>query len=129
MQYDTVETCQDKINQMNTLLKQFKETSQIQFPIEEDETRQFPHYTVNQIQDTIQILEHEIDKLQSDLYDYETRMNILNASDEDLESTLADIDEELCDMHISAAKCDILYRHKERIINEIERRKTKEDEQ
>lgn len=129
MQYDTIGTCQDKINKMDTLLKQFKETSQIQFPIEEDETRQFPHYTVNQIQDTIQILEHEIDKLQSDLYDYDTRMNILNASDEDLESTLDSIDGELCDMHISAAKCDMLYRHKERIINEIERRKTKEDKQ
>lgn len=123
MQYDTVETCQNKINQMNTLLKQFKETSQIQFPVEEDEMRQFPHYTVNQIQDTIRTLEHEIDKLQSDLYDYDTRMNILNASDEDLESTLDDIDRDLCDIHISAAKCDMLYRHKERIINEIERRK------
>lgn len=123
MQYDTVETCQNKINQMNTLLKQFKETSQIQFPIEENEMRQFPHYTVNQIQDTIRTLEHEIDKLQSNLYDYDTRMNILNASDEDLESTLDDIDRDLCDMHISAAKCDMLYRHKERIINEIKRRK------
>lgn len=125
MQYDTVETCQDKINQMNTLLKQFKETSQIQFPVEEDEMRQFPHYTVNQIQDAIRILEHEIDKLQSDLYNYDTRMNILNASDEYLESTLDDIDRDLCDMHISAAKCDMLYRHKERIINEIKRRKDK----
>lgn len=102
MQYDTIGTCQDKINQMNTLLKLLKETSQIQFPIEEDEIRQFPHYTVNQIQDTLQILERE---------------------NEDLENTLDDIDRDLCDMHISAAKCDILYRHKERIINEIERRK------
>lgn len=130
MQYDTIGTCQDKINKMDTLLKLLKETSQIQFPIEENETRQFPHYTVNQIQDTLQILEREIDKLQSDLNDYETRMNIINASDEDLESTLDDIDRDLCDMHISAAKCDILYRHKERIINEIERRKkAKEDKQ
>lgn len=123
MQHDTMETCQNKINRMRELLKQFKELSQIQFPIEEDEIRQFPHYTVNQIQDTTKILEHEIDKLQDDLWDYNARMSIINASDKDLEDTLDDIDGQLCDMHISAAKSDSLYKCKNRIMNEMERRK------
>ena len=123
MQHDTMETCQSKINQMKELLKQFKELSQIQFPIEKDEIRQFPHYTVNQIQDTIQILGDEIDKLQDDLRDYNARMSIIDASDKDLEDTLNNIDGQLQDMHISAAKSDILHTCKNRTINEMERRK------
>lgn len=126
MQYDTMETCQEKITQMKKLMQQFKELSHIQFPIEDDEEKQFQHYTINQIQDTLRILENEIDKLQHDLWDYNARISIINATDKDLEDTLNDIEGQLCDMHISAAKCDILYKLKDRIMSEMKRRKAHE---
>lgn len=76
MKFDTAETCQNKINKMRYLLKQLKEASNIQFCIEEDETKQFSHYTVNQIQDTVKILEDEINKLQDNLDKFNLRINL-----------------------------------------------------
>lgn len=123
MKFDTVETCQDKIDKMRYLLKWLKEVSNIQFPIEEDETKQFPHYTVNQIQDTVKILEDEINKLQDNLDDFNLRMKLMQATDNVLLKSLGEIDKELQDFHISAYKYDKLYEIRNRIKHELETRK------
>lgn len=124
MKFDTVETCQNKIDKMKNLLKQLKDASNIQFPIEEDETKQFSHYTVNQIQGTVKILEDEINKLQDNLDEFNLRMAMMQATDNVLLKSLDEIDEELQDFHISAYKYDKLCEIRNRIKNELETRKS-----
>ena len=123
MKFDTVETCQNKIDKMKNLLKQLKDASNIQFPIEEDETKQFSHYTVNQIQDTVKILEDEINKLQDNLDEFNLRMALMQAMNNALLKSLDEIDKELQDFHISAYKYDKLYGIRNRIKHELETRK------
>ena len=124
MKFDTVETCQNKIDKMKNLLKQLKDASNIQFPIEEDETKQFSHYTVNQIQGTVKILEDEINKLQDNLDEFNLRMAMMQATDNVLLKSLDEIDEELQDFHISAYKYDKLCEIRNSIKNELETRKS-----
>ena len=127
MKFDTVETCQNKIDKMRYLLKQLKDASNIQFPIEEDETKQFSHYTVNQIQDTVKILEDEINKLQDNLNEFNLRMAMMQATDNVLLKSLDEIDKELQDFHISAYKYDKLDEIRNRIKHELETRENNKE--
>ena len=123
MKFDTVETCQNKIDKMKNLLKQLKDASNIQFPIEEDETKQFSHYTANHIQDTVKILEDEINKLHDNLDEFNLRMVLMQATDNVLLKSFDEIDKELQDFHNSAYKYDKLYEIRNRIKHELETRK------
>lgn len=75
MQFTTVEECQEKINNMRSLLENFKKQNEIQFPIEDNEEKQFQHYSIGHIYYTLNILDYNINSLQEELDRYKKAIN------------------------------------------------------
>lgn len=62
--FDNYKTCNEKVKQMKSHIKEMKKLSQIQFDFRKS---RFEHYTVNQIQDELTELERLITKLEKEL--------------------------------------------------------------
>lgn len=85
-QFDTIETCENKLKEVEKALSKIKEASKIQFPIEDDERRQFPHYSVNYLQETLHNVEYAFDQVKIDLEKYKKKIEYLENNKDKIEN-------------------------------------------
>lgn len=73
MKITSITECQNQIDTMRQLLKEFERQAQIQFPIYDgpDDRKQFRHYAVNHIQHLLPAIRERVDELQEELDRYQ----------------------------------------------------------
>lgn len=85
MKFTTVKECQTKIDRMKGLIEDFRKEAQIQFPLYDgtDESKQFQHYDIHNINRDLENLEYHVEELQKELDRYKKAVGYTLSSCDD----------------------------------------------
>ena len=72
--FDNVESAREKINKISNLLEEALHLSNIQFPIEDDEKKQFNHLTINQLIGEIKAAQVYCSGVKNEIEEFETKL-------------------------------------------------------
>ena len=72
--FDNVESAREKINKISNLLEEALQLSNIQFPIEDDEKKQFNHLTINQLIGEIKAAQVYCSEIKNEIEEFETKL-------------------------------------------------------
>jgi hypothetical protein len=74
-EFDNVESAKEKINKISNLLEEALDLSNIQFPIEDDEKKQFNHLTLYQLIYEIKAAQVYCCEVKTKIEEFETKIS------------------------------------------------------